>query len=285
MSACVDYEFRINKEFITPEILKDWLSCYAREWGFQLERSDTGYEHYQGHLKLVKKRRKNEVRTQCWTHEHWFGYFEPTCNNYRRMISSADGIGKYYATKIDTRIEGPWTSDDVETFVPEHVKSFEPYPWQEDLIANHLGKNDRQVTCIFDPKGGIGKSTLLTWLLTSSANADSYYQIPPINDSKDLMQAVCDQLMAKRDRNPKAIFIDLPRAMNKKCLAEMYVAIESIKDGYSYETRYKYRDWRFNRPSVVVFSNQMPDKHWLTPNRWNILGVNENNELESLSLN
>lgn len=277
MSQCVDYEFRINKDFIDQVTLQDWCTAYCREWGFQLERGDSGYEHWQGHIKLMKKRRKNEVRTKCWTHEKWFCYFEPTCNNMRKLISDATGIPKFYSTKADTRLLGPFTSDDVEKWVPDHVKEFKPFPWQASLIRDYINnKNDRKVCVILDEAGGIGKSTLLTYLMTGD---DNYYQCPPINNSKDLLQAICDQLMQRKDRDPKAIFIDLPRAMNKKCLAEIYTAIESIKDGFAYDIRYTYKQWRFNRPPVIVFTNECPDTKWLTPNRWNILGVNGQGQL------
>ena len=37
--------------------------------------------------------------------------------------------------------------------------------------------------------------------------------------------------MAKKERKPRIVFVDMPRAMDKKKLGGMYTAIEQIKKG------------------------------------------------------
>ena len=59
----------------------------------------------------------------------------------------------------------------------------------------------------------------------------------------------------------------MPRAMPKWHLAEFYAGLESIKNGCAYDKRYSFKKQRFNRPQILVFSNQMPYFKMLTQDR------------------
>jgi len=85
--------------------------------------------------------------------------------------------------------------------------------------------------------------------------------------------SVCDILMAKQMRDPKCIFIDLPRAMDKKHLRGLFTAIEQIKKGKVFDTRYSYKEWWFDSPQVWVFTNIPPKTHYLSADRWNLYQI------------
>ena len=60
--ACATYDFTLPKNDDYP----DWQSVKSKvndgwwnKWVFQLERGDTGYEHWQGRVSLIKKRRNS----------------------------------------------------------------------------------------------------------------------------------------------------------------------------------------------------------------------------------
>ena len=57
--------------------------------------------------------------------------------------------------------------------------------------------------------------------------------LPPVGDHKELMQVCCDILMAKQEREPKLVFVDLPRGLtiDPRKFAPFMVAIEQIKKG------------------------------------------------------
>lgn len=68
---------------------------------------------------------------------------------------------------------------------------------------------------------------------------------------------------------PLYIF-DIPRALDKKQQKQFYAGIESIKDGYAYDDRYKFREKWFDSPIVWVFTNVLPDMNYLSSDRWKI---------------
>lgn len=59
----------------------------------------------------------------------------------------------------------------------------------------------------------------------------------------------------------------------------MYSALESIKNGCAYDTRYRYTKARFDRPNIWVYTNQLPDVRLLTEDRWEVYRINERKEL------
>jgi len=60
-SAICVYDFRSNLNDYTVETLKSLLKQIAKKWVFQHEKGDSGYEHWQGRLSLIKARRKPEL--------------------------------------------------------------------------------------------------------------------------------------------------------------------------------------------------------------------------------
>lgn len=71
----------------------------------------------------------------------------------------------------------------------------------------------------------------------------------------------------------------MPRALNKERLAQFYSGIETLKSGYAYDRRYEFRQQLFDPPNVFVFTNEVPDRKYLSPDRWNLWTVNEQYEL------
>jgi len=73
-------------------------------------------------------------------------------------------------------------------------------------------------------------------------------------------------------------FIDMPRAINKGKLVEFYAGIEDIKNGHCWDCRYRFSELYFDSPSIWLFSNTIPDFKLLSPDRWMIWTI-DNNEL------
>lgn len=91
-----------------------------------------------------------------------------------------------------------------------------------------------------------------------------------MNDAKELVQAVHSMCLAKDTRDPKIVFIDMPRAMDKTKLGGIYSAIEQIKNGYLYDMRYKFSEWWIDSPQVWVFTNIPPKTSLLSADRWKL---------------
>lgn len=249
------------------ETLIKWLKSYAKKWVFQLELSDTGYKHFQGKMSLIKKRRIQEIPNELRLHF---------------SISSSNAKNDWtYASKADTRIEGPWSSDDEEIYIPRQFRGLmdKLYPYQKQIVKSLEEFDSRKVNYIFCVSGNNGKSTIASLCELHFGAID----LPPCNDFKEIIAATCDEIYGKT-RNPKGVFFDLPRSMDKSRLYGIYSAMEQIKKGKVFDLRYKYKKWWFDSPAVWVFSNMPPDIKQMSMDRWNLWMINESKELVTLPI-
>lgn len=268
MNPVAGYDFRYNNKF-TPEEIKSFLNGIAKHYVFQLERSDKGYEHYQGRLSLIKKRRQPEALKLFKEPPN---YFQPTVNP---EYFKGDA---FYMTKEDTRIAGPWKDTDKDEYIPRQYKGLldRLYPYQQKIWDTRQVFEPRKINLVYDPTGNNGKSSIASLCELYGDGID----VPPMNDMKEIIQLICDECMSKKLRNPSPIFIDLPRAMDKSRLFGIYTAIEQIKKGKLYDTRYNYKSWWIDSPQLWVFTNVMPDLAMLSKDRWVVYTINKQKEFE-----
>ena len=250
---------RTNKE------VKDAVKKLFKKWCFQLEKGDSGYVHYQGRGSLFKKRRLEETKALCkgvgWGDVH----LSPSSNNSQKGPL-------FYVMKEDTRMEGPWTDeqedDEEEVYIPRQYRGLidNLLPWQKVVWESADKFDTRVINLVFDPDGGNGKSTIAALMDLHKRGID----LPPMNDAEKLIQSVADILMARKIREPKVVFVDLPRAMDKRRLGGLYTAIEQVKKGKVYDVRYHYKEWWFDSPQIWVFTNIEPDLSMLSRDRWRL---------------
>ena len=60
----------------------------------------------------------------------------------------------------------------------------------------------------------------------------------------------------------------------------MYSAIEMLKDGKVYDTRYKGKELRMERPRIIVFTNTPPKVRYLSKDRWNFWTIKDKQLVE-----
>lgn len=249
------YDFTLKASDLNHSIVRSELKKWARKWCFQREKGDEGYEHYQGRIHLFKKKRLCEqIKVQPFNnHCHW----SPTSNNNKDNFD--------YVEKEDTRIAGPWTSDDPEPpYIPIQIRNLQLRNWQAAvcLLAN-INTEYRSINIILDKVGNIGKSILCTYMRCHGLARI----VPPLNNYKDLMRMVCNMPTSK------CYIFDMPRAISKTCLNEMYSAIESIRSGYAWDDRYKFTEKIMDSPQVWVFTNELPLRSLLSDDRWRLYHV------------
>lgn len=256
-SIC-NYAFRINADGLTPETLKTHLNTLCKAWVFQKEQGEqSGYLHYQGRFSLKTKARKNELLSRYAAH----GFPAP---NYLEP-ELASGAAAFYSTKIETRLEGPWSDKDVVRFIPDYIQEFNTLlPWQQYILSQHTVRNLRKIHWVYDERGNHGKSIIATHMrLYHNAVV-----LPPVNDSKELLQACCCLLRDRNNRTPGSIFLDLPRCLTKEKLHGFLTAAEQIKTGYVIDMRNHTQEWDFNPPQVWIFSNTQVPTSDLSNDRW-----------------
>jgi hypothetical protein len=111
-----------------------------------------------------------------------------------------------------------------------------PAPRQRCIIDNVDIDEDRNVDVIVDREGGKGKSIVVRYLGVYGKAK----KIPFANDFKDVMRMVMDM------PTHECYFIDIPMAIGKERLYQLYGAIEEIKGGYAYDDRYSFKDKYFD---------------------------------------
>lgn len=266
------WDFRISADSTNREDITKQMKQIAKKYCFQLEKgAETGYEHFQGRLSLIKKHRKSEL-LQMFKEMPVPNYLEPTVN------ATALTGDMFYVTKHETRIDGPWDERVVEQYIPRQYRNLlgKLYPYQQQIYDTASNFNTRTINMIYCTKGNQGKSTVAALCELFGKGVD----LPPVNDAEKLIQSLCDICEAKNMRDPSPVFVDLPRAMNKERLNGIYTAIEQIKKGKLYDTRYRYKDYWIDSPQIWVFSNIEPDLSMLSLDRWRIWTINDNKELE-----
>lgn len=246
---------KIDLKFVND--FKDFLKLHKLRYCFQIEECPTSKRHHvQGRLGYNNQKRISEAMIPFKDSEYAHIYLRPEYNAKKSQM---------YVTKIETRILGPWADTDPETIIPKQIQNIELYPWQKRLVNISQEFNTRTIHVIYDDNGNIGKSTITTFM-----GVHGYAkQIPFINDYKDLMRISYDVGEAK------CYIIDMPRAVNKDKLFQLYGGIETLKSGYCFDDRNKFRQRYFDCPAILVFTNHLPDQDLLSRDRWCIWRVDD----------
>lgn len=236
--------------------LKRFYEDHCSKWVFQKERGEeTGFEHFQCRFTLKKKIRFPNLRD--WLQEAGiFGFhLTPTSKNCIRKDED------YYVTKEETRIDGPWRNENNN--IPSFYRDATLKPWQQEIVEEikKYVTEGRRINLIVNTRGNEGKSFLANYLLAR----DNIYVIPPMDDYKDIMQ-----FMMSTYKDDRAIFIDVPRGLSEKTAQQFYSAIETIKGGYLYDTRYRGRYRVINPPCIYIFCNHYPNRNFLSWDRWHV---------------
>lgn len=273
MSIVVGYDVTISVEKSTTHYLDvvEKLKPIFSKWVFQREETESGYDHWQVRGHLFKKKNLASAIKQ----------FSPLLWHGHMSITSAtvhDNNNFNYVMKADTRKDGPWSSTDPELEDPpvltrqlrdffSKVNATGFYPWQISLKSLVVEEDDRKLRCIVNSAGGDGKSIFAEYLEYEKLA----YEIPPMTSMEDIMQC-CMGISAK-----KCYIVDMPRAMKKDKLAGFYAGLESLKNGVMYDKRYAFKKRRIDRPQIVVFTNQLPDVSLLSPDRWDLYKIIDQN--------
>lgn len=203
----------------------------------------TGYEHFQCKAHFRKPYTANEMHKLFG---HLQAHYEPSiCKDF----SYCEKEGKFYRS---------WEG----ALAPFH--DLELRHWQAQLIGELEAQNDRQVTVICDGgMGNVGKS----WMAKHLVAKYRYAYVPAMPNFEDYM------FMAMAHPNAKGFIFDLPKADTIQQKKAMWMAMETIKNGYLYDKRYEFKEqWR-EPPKMVVFCNEMPPKDVLSRDRWRKFNV------------
>lgn len=243
--------------------------CSNRSDRSEYDEEDEGYIHWQGKISLMKRKRKCELISLLKTNDLYMqrAHFSPSSNNALGNI--------FYVMKLDTRVDGPWSDTDEKPIpVPVQLRNIETlYPWQQEVIDRSLYCwNPRTINVLYDPTGNKGK-TILTLYCKVNRILDCKLVPCILQSFMDLNQAVMSQPVGGM------YFVDMPRSLPKNKMAEFMAFVETLKNGYVFDTRYKFTERIFNSPVVWLFSNMVIDKALLSGDRWVYWTINDDKEL------
>lgn len=127
--------------------------------------------------------------------------------------------------------------------------------WQNMVLTE---VNDpRKVVMVYDTVGNTGKSYLSHWFACRHRGA----LVPIMKGYQDFMRMIYSV-------DSPIYFVDIPRGLKGSPFRALFSAIETAKNGFSYDDRYEYKYTFRDPPKVVVFSNTLPDLDILSPDRW-----------------
>ena len=238
---------------------------HCKKFDFQKEKGEIAQnEHWQCRVTMHKKQTAFAMTSEII----------PQIGG-RWLLTSTEGAkDNRYVTKWPTRIEGPYShqtpcpdevpmTKDIKTFIDLGMK-----PWHTEVLKYVKDYDERHILGIYDPKGNNIKTTFLKYL-----NYKGYANlIPATCDTAKQMMEFCFGQEARG-----CYMINIPRAMKQdgRALAKIYTAIECIKDGTLYDTRYKSQEKIIERPQIIVVFNDLPDFTMLSLDRWLIMELDE----------
>lgn len=212
--------------------------CY--EYRFQEKIGDKGTKHLQGSISLKKKSRWSSFHLPKQI--HW----EVT----RNKKASYD-----YVTKLATSTGRYWEKKKSELYT---IKEEELYPFQKFIVDVYNSPVGKDIIWIYDKVGQNGKTELIKYMIKNK-----YKVIIATNGRTQDLACILAQEQEENnfDLNNKFMFIlNVPKDVS----SISYSGLEQIQDGLITSSKYKSRTLVFNRPHVVVMSNELPKENAFT---------------------
>lgn len=261
------WDFTLGCEYATKEVVLAFLKEHCKHWAFQMEKGEeTGFEHWQVRISLGVKRRKDEFIALGKSAGITKWRVSPTSTENRLPAKC------FYILKPETRIDGPWTSDDKETYVPRQIRGITLFEWQQYITDDADKFDQRHINIVVETVGNKGKTILAQHCRVHGIGRS----IPPVDNYKDMMRMVMDLPTSK------LYIIDMPRAIDQRKMREFYAGIEELKGGHAWDDRYSFREKEFDCPNIWVFTNVPPTLEYLSADRWVVWNIN-GDKLEHLN--
>lgn len=247
ISASIHWCFTLNN-YTDSEIsdllgeLKNVKLC--KSYIFQEETGEEGTAHLQGYVEFAKKARPLESIPN--KRIHW-----EKCRSPKASIA--------YCSKEDTRTGKIYTN----LKLPKPIKLIDSlYSWQQEIVdICNTEPDDRTIHWYWEPTGNIGKTALCKYLCVkynalclSGKGSDCKYAIVKYHETTGVY--------------PEIILYDIPRTMNDYI---SYEALESIKNGLFFSTKYESCQVVMNSPHIICFSNVHPETEKMSLDRWHIV--------------
>lgn len=220
------------------------------------EIGEQGTPHLQGAFVLKRKDRFSSI----------FKKLKFTCH-LEKMIGNWKQQVEYCSKEGDIIINYSIDYDDIPI---KCLKDEDLYQWQKDIMEFlKLEPDDRTINWFWEDIGGVGKSQF-TKYLGMKHNA----RIIQKGNYSDIMNHV---FLAS---NMRIFVVDVPRSSGHNV---SYNALESIKSGIIFNSKYETGQKFINCPHILVFANTPPDREQMSSDRWNVVDIRERYYLDKFN--
>lgn len=230
-----------NTDFDT---MKGWCVLHCTVYRAQEETGENGTPHIQGYWEFKNARDFKSL------HKLWPKCHIEVCKNKEAAMN--------YCMKEDTRTGQQMSS---ERILIDKIKEYKP--WQQeivDLVQNE--PDDRSIHWYRDTVGASGKTTLARHLCIKRPNEVLYMT----GKCADVKYGIC-KFLSNPENDLKIIIFDFVRSTENFI---SYEAIETVKNGIFYNTKYESEMVIYNPPHIIIFANFMPQLDKLSQDRWHI---------------
>lgn len=227
-----------------------WLKAEADDYAFQEELGKDGTPHIQFCIKFKNARYFNSVKKNIPK-----AHIE-MCKNW--------AAARNYCLKDDTNNGRRREMSKKKIFDP--LDTVELYNWQTE-ICNLMDTeaDNRTIYWYWENNGCVGKTTLARHLCLKYPKQVLYLS----GKKADILFGVYS-FLEEKDNDLRMVILDFSRSL------ENYIswdAIESLKNGIFYNTKYKSAMCVFDYIHVICFANFEPDIGKLSLDRWKITNI------------
>lgn len=190
--------------------------------------------------------------------------------NLRFCRGSDIQCGKY-CTKEGGETIGNFSCEDFSDKLKKlNMKRYENVkwkPWQRQVLK--LENTERTIHWFWEATGDVGKSFLCKYMvltrniiLCEGKKADIFNQV---------------NSMLLKEKIPEVVVCDIPRQSIDYI---NYGVLESLKNGCLYSGKYEGGVCCFPSPLIICFANEAPDTSKMSKDRWNVVHIGPEPELE-----
>ena len=204
------------------------------------EVGDDGYRHWQMRMVFKKPASADHVRGLI-TSGHW----TPTSENGKCNFDYCEKENNFWRS---------WEG------ALRKYQTMELYPWQNEILTRLQKQDDRKVMVLIDYNGGSGKTTLAKSITARHLGA----YCPAMDESKDYMA------WALAHQTARIFVMDIPKSDSRKKNADLWSAVEQMKNGYLWDKRNHWQEAWIDSPGILVITNEDPDRSLLSNDRWDV---------------
>lgn len=241
---------------------------------FQDEVGESGTHHLQGVINLETKRRFSFVKNLINNQVHWEACIDwagawAYCSdpNKRQPGGQCWQHGRGPVTRVSR-------GDGSEPVLREYsalelgiLEERQLWTWQRSLVARCQQRpHPRRVSWYWEPDGNMGKTALARYLM------HHHGALYVTGKMADIACGFVNYAKCHGGEAPTIILIDVPRS-HLSYLS--YQAMEKLKDGMLFATKYESQQLLFPPPHLFIFANEQPDLSKLSKDRWEVIKINK----------